>query len=109
MLRTAAVAVDLAVERIEVIPIRVPLARRFSGSHYSMTTRCTIITRVYTAGGIVGEAYNGDTDAEQAVIVGIINDEIAPLLTGCNALETERCWEAMLPPTYDILRDRSLA
>jgi D-arabinonate dehydratase len=103
------VRTDLAVERIEVIPIRVPLARRFSGSHYSMTTRCTIITRIHTAGGIVGEAYNGDTDAEQAAIVGIINDEIAPRLAGLDAFEIERAWEAMLPPTYDILRDRSLA
>jgi D-arabinonate dehydratase len=103
------VRTDLAVERIEVIPIRVPLARRFSGSHYSMTTRCTIITRIHTAGGIVGEAYNGDTDAEQAAIVAIINDEIAPRLAGVDALEIERAWEAMLPPTYDILRSRSLA
>jgi D-galactarolactone cycloisomerase len=108
-LSMTAVGADLAVERIEVIPVRVPLARRFSGSHYSMTTRCTIITRVHTAGGIVGEAYNGDTDAEQAVIVRIINDEIAPLLVGVSALEVERAWETMLPPTYDILRDRSLA
>lgn len=100
---------DLAIERIEVIPIRVPLARRFAGSHYSMTTRCTIITRVYTSGGIVGEAYNGDTDAEQPAIVRILREEIAPLLEGANALQIERCWEAMLPPTYDILRDRSLA
>lgn len=100
---------DLRIERIEVIPIRVPLARRFSGSHYSMDSRCTIVTRVHTSDGIVGESYNGDTDAEQPVIVGIVRDEIAPLLQGRSALEIERCWEAMLPPTYDILRDRSLA
>jgi D-arabinonate dehydratase len=100
---------DLAIERIEVVPLCAPLARRFSGSHYSMTTRCTIITRVYTAGGIVGEAYNGDTDDEQPAIVRIIRDEITPLLAGASALSVERCWEAMLPVTYDILRDRSLA
>ena len=100
---------DLAIERIEVIPVRVPLARRFAGSYYSMTTRCTIVTRVYTAGGIVGEAFNGDTDAEQPLIVAIITDEIAPRVTGMSAANTEGCWEAMLPSTYDILRDRSLA
>ncbi len=108
MLRAAPLT-DLRVERIEVVPIRVPLARRFSGSHYSMDSRCTIVTRVHTSDGIVGESYNGDTDAEQPAIVGIVREEIAPLLTGCSALEMERCWEAMLPPTYDILRDRSLA
>jgi hypothetical protein len=43
-----------------------------------MTSRCTIVTRVYTTGGLVGEAYNGDTDAEQSVILGILRNEIAP-------------------------------
>jgi D-galactarolactone cycloisomerase len=100
---------SLAIERIEVIPVRVPLARRFQGSHYSMTTRCTIVTRLHTADGLVSEVYNGDTDAEQAVIVGIIRDEIVPQLVGRSVAGIEGCWEAMLPPTYDILRDRSLA
>ncbi|HEY9474330.1 MAG TPA: mandelate racemase/muconate lactonizing enzyme family protein [Mycobacteriales bacterium] len=100
---------DLTIERVEVVPIRVPLAQKFQGSHYSMTTRCTIITRVYTSGGIVGEAFNGDTDAEQASIVQIINEEITPHLLGMSAMNTEGCWEASLPPSYDILRDRALA
>lgn len=100
---------DLVIERIEVVPIRVPLTKRFQGSNYSMTSRCTIITRVYTSGGVVGEAYNGDTDAEQAWIVKILTDEIVPSLLGRSALNIEGCWEAMLPCTNDILRDRSLA
>ena len=102
-------AKSLTIEAIEVIPLRVPLAQRFQGSHYSMTTRCTIITRLHTSDGLVSEVYNGDTDAEQEVIVGIIRDEIVPQLIGRSALNVEGCWEAMLPPTYDILRDRSLA
>jgi D-arabinonate dehydratase len=106
---TSVTADDLTIERIEVLPIRVPLGRVFQGSHYSMSTRCTIVTRVHTRNGLVSEVYNGDTDAEQAVIVGIINDEIVPHLIGRSALNIEGCWEAMLPPTYDILRDRSLA
>jgi D-galactarolactone cycloisomerase len=109
---TAPIAVstdDLTIERIEVIPMRVPLAKLFQGSHYSMSTRCTIVTRVHTRGGLVSEVYNGDTDAEQSVVVGIIRDEIVPHLIGRSALATEACWEAMLPPTYDILRDRSVA
>jgi D-arabinonate dehydratase len=100
---------DLTIERVEAIGVRVPLARRFSGSNYSMTSRCTIITRVYTAGGVVGLAFNGDTDVEQATILGIITDEITPNVLGRSALRTEACWEAMLPSTTDILRDRSLA
>jgi D-galactarolactone cycloisomerase len=99
---------DLRIERVEVVPVRAPLERKFEGSYYSMTNRCTIITRVYTSGGIVGESYNGDTDEEQARIVGILRDELAPVLVGKSALEIEARWEDMLPSTYDILRDRSL-
>jgi D-galactarolactone cycloisomerase len=102
-------AKDLTIERIEVVPVRVPLGQTFQGSHYSMDSRCTIVTRLYTAGGIVAEVYNGDTDAEQAVIVKILEDEIIPALLGHSALDVEACWERMLPSTYDILRDRSLA
>lgn len=97
------------IERIEVVPVRVPLARKFEGSHYSMDSRVTIVTRVYTSDGVVGEAYNGDSDAELMIIVDIIRNEIAPLLEGTQATSMEQAWEAMLPPTYDILRDRGLA
>jgi D-arabinonate dehydratase len=102
-------AADLTIEQVEVIPVRVPLDRLFQGSHYSMSTRCTIVTRVHTSNGLVSEVYNGDTDAEQDVIVGIIREEIVPHLIGRSALSIEACWEAMLPPTYDILRDRSVS
>lgn len=97
------------IERIEVVPVRVALARKFEGSHYSMDSRVTVVTRVYTSDGVVGEAYNGDSDAELMIIVDIIRNEIAPLLEGTQATSMEQAWEAMLPPTYDILRDRGLA
>jgi D-arabinonate dehydratase len=100
---------ELTIERVEVVPVRAPLARRFQGSHYSMTTRCTIVTRVYTKGGIVGESYNGDTDEEQHRIVAILNDELAPAVLGSSALQIEARWQDMLPATFDILRDRSLS
>lgn len=99
----------LRIERIETIALRAPLARRFSGSGYSMDSRCTIVTRVFTAEGIVSEVYNGDTDAEQATIVGIIHDELAPRLLGRSAADPEGAWRAMEPATNDILRDRALS
>ncbi len=99
----------LTIEEIETVALRVPLNRRYSGSAYSMVNRCTIITRLYTREGVVGEVYTGDTDAEQDSIVRIIHEELAPALIGRNAMQPERCWEAMEPATYDILRDRGLA
>ena len=46
---------DLTIERIEFIPLKMPLPKTYRGSYYQMTHRCTIITRLYTRCGIVGE------------------------------------------------------
>jgi len=99
----------LIIERIETIALRAPLDRRYAGSAYSMDARCTIITRLFTADGVVGEVYSGDTDAEQALIIGIIHDELAPRILGRSASDPEGAWRAMEPATNDILRDRGLA
>lgn len=100
---------SLRIDRIETIALRAPLARRFVGSAYSMTHRSTIVTRMSTSDGVVGQVYNGDTDAEQAVIVDIIHRELAPRIIGRSASDPEGAWAAMEPSTNDILRDRGLA
>ena len=73
-----------------------------------MTHRSTVITRVHTDEGIIGEAYAGDEDAGLNEIVRIVHDEIEPQLVDQDALAVERCWELARPATYDILRDRRL-
>ena len=108
----AAAALDagsLRIERIETIALRAPLARRFSGSAYSMDNRCTIVVRLTTADGIVSETYSGDTDDEQALILAIIHEELAPAILGRSARDPEGLWRAMEPATNNILRDRGLA
>lgn len=99
---------DLTITRIETEAIRVPLARTYRGSHYKMTHRSTIITRIHTASGLVGEAYAGDEDASLLEIESIIQDELAPLLIGQDGSAIERLWEITRPATWDILRDRRL-
>src|SRR5215475_1050786 len=96
----------LTIQRIECVPLSMPLPRTFRGSNYFMTHRCTIITRIYTAEGIVGEVYNGDEFETQAEVVRIILDELQPLVVGQDAFNTEGCWQRMLKPSYNILRDR---
>ncbi|MBU6147406.1 MAG: mandelate racemase/muconate lactonizing enzyme family protein [Actinomycetales bacterium] len=97
-----------AIERIETIPLRVPLKHLYKGSYYKMRNRCTIITRIHTSDGLIGEAYNADTDEEQHEVLAIIHDEIAPLVTGMDVRQVERIWHAMLPVTLDQLRDRAI-
>ena len=98
---------QLKIESIETIPIRVPLPFTYKGSYYKMRNRCTIITRVRTSEGIVGEAYNADEDEPlQSEILSILHEELAPRVIGLDAFGTERVWEAMLPATFDQLRPR---
>jgi D-galactarolactone cycloisomerase len=106
---TGIVPPRLTIERIETIPIRVPLASVYRGSHYQMTHRSTVITRVYTAEGVVGEAYVGDEDHALDEIRQIVDTEIAPVITGEDAYATERIWELGQPVTRDILRDRRVS
>lgn len=98
----------MKIERIEVVPLVVPLTRTFQGSYYSMNARATLITRVYADGGLMGESYNGDEVDTQVEIGRIVTDELLPLLEGQDPTMVEACWERMLPLTFDILRDRRL-
>jgi D-galactarolactone cycloisomerase len=98
----------LNITKVVTTTIRAPLAREFRGSYYRMTHRATMITQVHTEDGIVGEAYTGDEDGGLAEIEAIVHREIVPAITGLSALDTERCWQAAYPATFDILRDRRL-
>ncbi len=99
---------DLTIERIETIAIRVPLDRVFAGSHYRMTHRSTIVTRIHTSSGIIGEAYAGDEDHGLFEIDAIVTEEITPKIIGEDCFAVERIWETTRPATWDILRDRRL-
>jgi L-alanine-DL-glutamate epimerase-like enolase superfamily enzyme len=107
-LPTAGAPTSLTIAAIETIAIRVPLAQTYHGSAYKMTHRSTIVTRIRTEEGIVGEAYCGDEDAGLHEIDAIVRTEIAPRLIGEDAFRVERCWELARPVTFDILRDRRL-
>src|SRR5262245_41634242 len=98
----------LTIAEIETVAIRVPLEQTYRGSAYKMTHRSTIVTRIRTEEGIVGEAYCGDEDGGLHEIEHILRTEITPRLIGEDAFRVERCWELARPATYDILRDRRL-
>jgi L-alanine-DL-glutamate epimerase-like enolase superfamily enzyme len=99
---------SLSIARIETIPIRVPLRQTYRGSYYQMTHRATILTRVHTQDGIVGEAFVGDEDHINDQIERTIRDEITPNLIGEDAFAVERCWQLARPATWNILRDRRI-
>jgi D-galactarolactone cycloisomerase len=98
----------LTIREVETIPIRVPLRQAYRGSFYQMTHRATILTRIHTEEGVVGEAFVGDEDHINDQIERVIRNEITPRLLGADAFATERCWELARPATWDILRDRRI-
>lgn len=98
----------LVITRVETIPVLAPLAREFRGSFYRMTQRATLIVRLHTADGIVGEAYVGDEDTTLGEIETIVRDELTPLIIGADAMQIERIWATAYQVTFDILRDRRL-
>lgn len=99
---------SLTIERIEFIPLKMELPRVFSGSNYFMSHRCTIITRLYTKEGIVGESYNGDEYEGQKAVLDIL-EKIGPQVIGMSALEVEKIWDTTIVGTLDILGDRGAA
>ncbi len=88
---------DMRIERVEAIPIEMPLPRPFSGSKYTVASRNTIITRIHVSGGLVSEVYNGDNREHGREIVKIIETEITPLLIGEDASAYERIWARIFP------------
>lgn len=98
----------LRIRAVETVPVIAPLGREYRGSHYRMTHRATLVTRVHTDGGIVGEAYVGDEDKTLLQIERIVTDELAPRLSGADVFAVERIWQDCYPVTFDILRDRRL-
>lgn len=99
---------DARITSIETVPVRAPLAREFRGSYYRMTHRATLVVRVHTGAGVVGEAYVGDEDATAREIDAVLRDEIAPRVIGLDVRATEQLWRAAYPATFDILRDRRI-
>lgn len=94
------------IESIEVVPLRIQLDRLYQGSHYQMVNRCTILTRIRTSDGVVGEIYNADEDEPQTEIVKIVREELAPIVIGMDPLATEKVWDAMSVVLKDQLRNR---
>ena len=93
---------------VETIPLVVPLTETFRGSKYQMSERATLVVRVHTDEGIVGETYNGDEVDTQHEIARIVREEVLPLVKGRDPVLVDAAWRAMLPVTFDILRNRRL-
>ena len=97
----------MRIEGIEAIPIEIPLTRNFGGSTYAVLKRSTIVTRLRTDAGLVGEVYNGDNRDHGPELVRLIREALAPRVTGLSVHEGERIWQAMFALSHTY-RNRKL-
>lgn len=95
--------------QIETIPLRVKMERVATGSTLKLSHRCTILTRIHTDAGVIGECFNGNDDALQASVINMINEEMAPLLIGQSVASIEDIWCLTRKSTEPFLRDRRVA
>lgn len=102
-------ALGALITRIETFPLRVELERPATGATLNLTHRCTIVTRVHTDAGVVGECFLGNDDVLQPAIVTMIHDELEPLLVGKPAAAVEDAWRTTRVATKPFLRDRRVA
>src|SRR5262245_33303991 len=85
----------MKITKVEVIPLVRRLEEEFSGGTYRIVNRNTLVTRVHTDQGIIGQAFGGDEDQRQNEVVMVIRDHFAPLLQGEDARHVERLWHKM--------------
>jgi L-alanine-DL-glutamate epimerase-like enolase superfamily enzyme len=82
----------MKITHIEAIPLARQLEDTFEGGTYRIVNRNTLVTRVHTDAGIVGEVFGGDEDNWQAEVVAVIRDHFTPLLVGEDARNIQRLW-----------------
>ena len=92
----------MKITRLEVIPLVRKLESPFEGGTYRIVNRFTLVTRVETDSGLVGQIFGGDEDNTQTEIVNLIRDHFAPMLIGEDPRDVERLWANMFYYTIDL-------
>jgi D-arabinonate dehydratase len=92
----------MKISHIEVIPLARKLESPFEGGTYRIVNRYTLVTRIHTDEGLVGETFGGDEDMTQTEIVRLIRDHFAPLLVGKDPRNVEQLWHEMFFYNVDL-------
>lgn len=92
----------MKITQVEVIPLVRKLESPFEGGTYRIVNRFTLVTRVHTDEGLVGEVFGGDEDMTQTEIVNLIRDHFAPMLVGEDPRAVERLWDKMFYYNIDL-------
>jgi D-arabinonate dehydratase len=92
----------MKVTQVEVIPLARKLESPFEGGTYRIVNRYTLVTRIHTDEGLVGEVFGGDEDMTQNEIIALIRDHFAPMLVGKDPRNVEQLWHEMFFYNVDL-------
>ncbi len=87
---------------VKAIPLVRDLDEVFLGGTYSITSRNTLVTEIWTDDGVIGRAFGGDEWRYQKEIVSVIDDHFKPLLLGEDIRDVEKLWERMFNLEIDL-------
>lgn len=76
-----------------------PLERPFHGGTYTIPARATIIVRVFTDEGIVGEAFAGDQRNNGKEMCNLVEGELKKAVVGKDLFSIDKLWSEMFTTT----------
>jgi L-alanine-DL-glutamate epimerase-like enolase superfamily enzyme len=89
----------MKIERIEIIPVKIPLKKKLAISFITWENVEYVLTKVYTDEGIIGFGESSTwlpiSRESQETVVGIISKHLAPVLIGEDPFDVERIWRKM--------------
>ena len=85
----------MIIRDVSVKLVEAPLSRVFRGSTYQVPSRCTVIVRLETDDGVVGEIYSGDERTDYHQIRELILGEFREAYIGEDPMAVERIWDRM--------------
>ena len=85
----------MIIRDVSVKLVEAPLSRVFRGSTYQVPSRCTVIVRLETDDGVVGEIYSGDERTDYHQIRELILGEFREAYIGEDPVAVERIWDRM--------------
>ena len=92
----------MKITKIEVIPLVRKLEQVFPAALARIVNRDTLVTRIYTDEGLIGECFGGDEDHAQDKVVKVIRDYFAPLLVGLDPRNYDHIWQKMFVCQVDL-------
>jgi len=93
---------------LKAIWLRVPFDKPFHGGTYTVTSRATIVARVFTDEALVGEAFAGDQRENGGDMCRLIEGDLKKLIVGEDLFSIDKLWNKMFATSVNVSDKRLL-